>query len=97
MYRDGGRFFAPTGVPTPIVEKLHDDINAILSTEESKSFFNRLANDLLVMSLDQAKKLYLDEVKAWGVTCGTPTSNRKVSAHGRFRSRCVRTSLLRLI
>ncbi len=58
--------FAPAGVPKPIIEKLHADINAVISTDESKAFFNRLANDPLVMPLDQAKKYYLDEVKAWG-------------------------------
>ena len=55
----------PAGVPKPIIEKLHDEIIAVTSTEESKEFFNQLANDPLPTTLEVGKKLYLDEVSAW--------------------------------
>ena len=54
--------FAPAGVPKPIVEKLHDEFSAVISTDESRKFFNQLANDPLVTTLDQARKIYQDEV-----------------------------------
>jgi tripartite-type tricarboxylate transporter receptor subunit TctC len=58
--------FTPAGVPQPIINKLHDDFSAVASSEEGKAFFNKLANDPYVTTLDQAKEIYLKEYKAWG-------------------------------
>ena len=59
--------FAPAGLPRPVLEKLHDEISAVVSTDDAKKFFNNLGNDPWVTSLDEAKAQYLKEYKDWGV------------------------------
>ena len=56
---------APAGVPQPILNKLHDEINAILSEPETH---DRLANDAaetLIVSPAEFGKFIHDDVKKW--------------------------------
>lgn len=58
--------FTPVAVPQPVINKLHDDFSAVVSSEDGKTFFHKLANDPYVTTLNQAKQIYLNEYKSWG-------------------------------
>jgi tripartite-type tricarboxylate transporter receptor subunit TctC len=58
--------FAPAGLPQPILEQLHKDFSEVMIDEQSKLFFNQIGNDPWVTTLDQAREIYLKEIKDWG-------------------------------
>jgi tripartite-type tricarboxylate transporter receptor subunit TctC len=58
--------FAPTGLPRPILEKLHKEFSDVVSTDEGRTFFNQIGNDPWLTALDQARNIYLKEYKDWG-------------------------------
>ena len=58
--------FAPAGLPKSVLEKLHAEFSAAVTTAEGKTFFNQLGNDPWVTTLDEARDIYLREYKDWG-------------------------------
>ena len=58
--------FSPAGTPKPILDRLHAEFSAVVTTDEGKKFFNLLGNDTWVTTLDEARAIYLKEYKDWG-------------------------------
>jgi len=56
---------APAGVPEPIIEKLHDEINAILTDPEIRSRLAADAAETLIMTPGEFRKMIHDEVNKW--------------------------------
>ncbi len=56
----------PAATPRPIVDKLGGWFNQVLRTDDAAKFLNASGSDPWIMSVDEAQKVYLDEVKAWG-------------------------------
>ena len=56
----------PAGTPRPIVDQLNAWFNQALATEETKKFVEDAGGDVFVSTPDEAQKLLVNDVKAWG-------------------------------
>ncbi|MGE3248103.1 MAG: Bug family tripartite tricarboxylate transporter substrate binding protein, partial [Beijerinckiaceae bacterium] len=56
----------PAGTPKPIVEKINAMFVQMVTSEATKNFLNRFGTDPFVLSADEAQKLLVDDVDAWG-------------------------------
>jgi tripartite-type tricarboxylate transporter receptor subunit TctC len=55
----------PTGTPRAIIDQLNGWFNAVLSTEETKKFFNNFGSDPFLSTPDEAQALLEKEVGLW--------------------------------
>jgi tripartite-type tricarboxylate transporter receptor subunit TctC len=57
---------APKGTPRPVLDKLHDAINKVLSTPESQEFWRKQGAQPLIMSRDEFAKFLDDDIAQLG-------------------------------
>jgi tripartite-type tricarboxylate transporter receptor subunit TctC len=57
---------APKGTPQPVLAKLHDAINKVLSTPESQDFWRKQGAQPLIMSRDEFAKFLDDDIAQLG-------------------------------
>ena len=57
---------APAGTPTPVVERLNKEINAILTSDEVKKIFDEQGAVAVPMSAAEFAKFYDTELEKWG-------------------------------
>ena len=66
-------FFAPTGTPPAILEKLNQEINAVLQEDETKKRIDALGLEILLRNRTASSAYFTEEIANW---------SRMVSAAG---------------
>jgi len=57
--------FAPAGTPTAVVDKLNNEVNAVLKLPEVRETYARLGADIPIMSVPEFTAFLAGEVKKW--------------------------------
>jgi len=56
----------PSATPKPIVNKINKWFVQVVSTDEVKAFLNKFGGDPFILSPEEAQKLFISDVEAWG-------------------------------
>ena len=57
--------FVPKATPTSIVDTLNAWFNAVLKTDEAKTFLNSYGGDPFISTPDEGQTLLLKQIKEW--------------------------------
>jgi tripartite-type tricarboxylate transporter receptor subunit TctC len=58
--------FGPAGMPKPVLDQLNKALSDIAQTEEARTFFTKLGNDVWITTPAEGHAYYLKEYKDWG-------------------------------